>query len=73
MTYRTLIQCLGLMRGNWAALVFSLYERSLKPQELLMDGIVVDAEMRGKGIGTMLLNEVSAFADSNGYVQSGSM
>ncbi len=67
MTYSTLVQCLGWIRGSWAALVFSLYERSLKPQELLMDGIVVDARMRGRGVGTMLLEELTAFAASNEY------
>ncbi len=67
MTYRILIQCLGLIRGNWAALIFSLYERSLKPQELLMDGIVVDAKVRRRGIGTLLLDKLTAFAGSDGY------
>ncbi len=67
MTYRSLIKHTGLVRGNWAAMVFSLYERSLTPGQLLMDGIVVDASMRGRGVGTRLLDELMAFAKSNDY------
>ena len=66
-TYPALLECLGVVRGNWAAFVLSLYDRSLTPHELLMDGIVVDARMRGQGIGTMLLDELAAFAGANGY------
>ena len=67
MTYNTLLKHAGWIRGNWAALVFSLYERSLTSDQLLMDGIVVDASMRGQGIGTRLLNKLTAFGRSNGY------
>jgi len=41
----------GLRRTAWA----SLLHRSPKPEELLMDGIVVRADRRGHGIGTKLL------------------
>lgn len=67
MTYNALLKHAGPLRGTWAALVFSLYERSLTPGQLLMDGIVVDASMRGHGIGTRLLNELTTFARSSGY------
>lgn len=67
MTYKLLLKHAGLVRANWAALVFSLYERSLTSGQLLMDGIVVDASMRGHGIGTRLLNELAKFARSSGY------
>lgn len=67
MTYNALLKHAGLIRGNWATLVFSLYERSLTSGQLLMDGIVVDASARGRGIGTRLLNELTTFGKSNGY------
>jgi len=67
MTYNALLKHAGLVRGNWAALVFSFYERSLTPNQLLMDGIVVDVSMRGQGIGTRLLNALTKFAQSSGY------
>lgn len=67
MTYNALLKHAGVVRGNWAALVFSLYERSLSSGELLMDGIVVDPAARGQGIGTQLLNTLTSFANSDGY------
>lgn len=67
MTYESLVKHAGPIRGSWAAIVFSLYERSLVSGQLLMDGIVVDATMRGQGIGTRLLNELTAFAKTNQY------
>lgn len=67
MTYNALLKHAGLVRGNWAAAVFSLYERSLTSDQLLMDGIVVDAAVRGQGIGTLLLNELTTFAWSEDY------
>jgi len=63
----TLTKHLGGLRGIWAACVFSLYERSLKSGELLMDGIVADASARGNGIGTMLLESLVSFARESGY------
>lgn len=67
MGYGQLIASLGLFRGNWAALVFSLYERRTTPGQLLMDGISVHPEMRGQGIGGRLLAELFAFAAQAGY------
>lgn len=61
-TYSVLNRLLGLIRGTWAALIFSFYERPMKPGELLMDGIVVDESMRRQGIGTRLLDELASFA-----------
>jgi ribosomal protein S18 acetylase RimI-like enzyme len=66
-TYSALLRHAGPIRGNWAALVFSFYERSLVTGQLLMDGIVVDASMRGRGTGTRLLNTMTTFANSKGY------
>ena len=67
MTYKVLLKHAGIIGGSWAALVFSLYDRSLTSGQLLMDGIVVDSSMRGHGIGTQLINELAAFAKSSGY------
>lgn len=56
--YKDLLSQLGFMQGNWAAIIFSLYEREPKPNELVMDGIAVHEMGRGKGIGTRLLSEI---------------
>ena len=47
--------------------LFHLFWRRHRPDELLMDGIAVHAEMRGQGIGTRLLEAVLDFARSHGY------
>ncbi len=60
--YKLLLSQLGFIRGNKAALIFSLYERAKKPDEMIMDGIVVGSSMRGIGIGTRLLEEVASIA-----------
>jgi len=67
MDYKTLISHLGVIRGNWAAIVFSLYERKPSPGELLMDGIAVDERMRGKGVGTRLLDNLADFVAAEQY------
>jgi len=69
MNYKLLVSTLGIFRANWAALIFSLYERNPLPKELLMDGIAVHPEMRGQGIGSRLLSEVISFAAQEGYNQ----
>jgi ribosomal protein S18 acetylase RimI-like enzyme len=62
MDYRRLVRVLGFLQGNWAAVVFSLYERKNKKGELLMDGISVRSDARGRGIGGRLLDEVESYA-----------
>ena len=67
LNYRGLLSELGWLRGNRAALVLALYERKAKKGELLMDGIVVDPEYRGKGVGTQLFTCLMEFAKNKGY------
>lgn len=65
--YRGLISRLGLLRGNRAALIFSLYDRKPQPGEIIMDGIAVRGDVRGEGIGTGLPNELAAYAVEEGF------
>ncbi len=67
LTSRKLFRSLGLGSGLRAAMVFSLYNRQLQASELLMDGIAVRDGMRGKGIGTKLLEELKQYARENGH------
>ena len=63
-----IIKHLGLIRGLWTVALFAiLYERKVSEGELFMDGIVVDPEMRGRGVGTAILEKLSEFAIENGY------
>ncbi|MGQ7288268.1 GNAT family N-acetyltransferase [Vreelandella venusta] len=64
---KQLIGELGLIKGLWACLVFSLFERKPKARELVMDGIAVDSRFRGQGIGSILLDSIIAHAVDNGF------
>ena len=58
---------LGWIKALWAAVAGSLLTRNLKPHQLLMDGISVEARMRGKGVGTCLLDAVTDYAREHGF------
>lgn len=62
-----LLDKLGLVRGLRAIAIFSLYERTPKPGELVMDGIAVHKDYRGQGIGSQLLNGIVTHAKDNGF------
>lgn len=58
---------LGMIRGLKAIAIFSLYARTPKPGELVMDGIAVHTDYRGHGIGSQLLNGIVSHARENGF------
>lgn len=62
-----LVKKLGYVKGLRAIVVLMFYERKLKDNELLMDGISVDGNFRGQGIGTQLLKLVIDYAQNNNY------
>lgn len=62
-----LIRKLGVFRGLFVGLVMALFKRPYRKNELLMDGICVDKNFRGKGIGTSLLKTIFEFAQKNNY------
>lgn len=64
---KSLVNELGFIRGWWAVLVFSLFERKAEPKELVMDGIVVDADYRSQGIGGLLLDTILEYAKANDF------
>ena len=66
-TYRELLSQLGFMRGNWAAIIFAIYERKAVSKELIMDGIAVHSDARGKGVGSHLLKEVAEYAKGHKF------
>lgn len=65
--YRDLLAQLGFFKSLWAFIIFSLYHREPQTNGLVMDGIVVDANARGLGIGSELLKQVQQFAQDKGY------
>ncbi|MCC2617133.1 GNAT family N-acetyltransferase [Aestuariibacter halophilus] len=62
-----LLKKLGILKGLWACLVLSLFEREADDKELVMDGIVVDPTVRGKGVGSQLLDAIIHYATEQGY------
>jgi ribosomal protein S18 acetylase RimI-like enzyme len=59
------IKELGFLRGLLVFLLFNLSATQIKPEEIFVNVIVVDASMRGKGIGTSLMQAVFEIAQQN--------
>ncbi|NVO57916.1 GNAT family N-acetyltransferase [Rhodobacteraceae bacterium B1Z28] len=59
----------GWFGAVWRGLVLSVLERDLQPGVFQMDGIFVQAEARGQGIGTTLLSAIKAEAQRMSMTQ----
>ncbi|MEU9033504.1 GNAT family N-acetyltransferase [Streptomyces sp. NPDC048352] len=59
----------GHLRGLHRLLVLALFERHPAPGQLVMDGIAVEAGLRGRGVGSALIEEVAAVAAEQGCRQ----
>ena len=68
-TFRDLQRVYGSFGALWRAPLLSILERDLAPDTLLMDGIFVAPQARGKGIGAALLTAVSQHAAALGLAQ----
>ncbi|WP_327309069.1 GNAT family N-acetyltransferase [Streptomyces sp. NBC_01298] len=56
------LRAYGHLRGLPRLLLLALFERHPAPGQLVMDGIAVDPGMRGRGVGSLLIEEVAAVA-----------
>lgn len=61
-----LVENYGLLSSLWRTPILSLLERKVEPDILLMDGIAVTPDQRGKGTGTKLLNAINSHARATG-------
>ena len=68
-TWRDIRAEYGLVGGAARAMALSIFERSPRESELVMDGIVVSEEARGRGIGSELLRRVVQVAMDHGLTQ----
>ena len=68
MTASRIFKLLGIVNGIRACLIMSFYDRKPSTGELIMDGIAVHPDYRGRGIGTELLNRIVSYASENGYM-----
>lgn len=60
-------QELGFLRGLLVYLLFNLFATQILPQEMFINVIVVDTSVRGKGIGTSLMQAVFEIAQQNQF------
>ncbi|MEM8753757.1 MAG: GNAT family N-acetyltransferase [Pseudomonadota bacterium] len=67
--FRDLAQAYGLFGALWRAPALELFERSPEPRQLLMDGLVVAPEARGRGVGGAILNRIEALAIETGRAE----
>jgi ribosomal protein S18 acetylase RimI-like enzyme len=56
------LRAYGYVRGLQRLLLLALFERHPAPGQLVMDGIAVDPDIRGRGVGSLLIEEVAAVA-----------
>jgi ribosomal protein S18 acetylase RimI-like enzyme len=56
------LRAYGHLRGLHRLLLLALFERRPAPGQLVMDGIAVDPGIRGRGVGSLLIEEVAAVA-----------
>lgn len=66
---RDFVEMFGFFKGVYKGFLgYFLFDRkALDAKQLLMDGIVVDAVYRGKGVGTALFNALECYAFNKGY------
>jgi ribosomal protein S18 acetylase RimI-like enzyme len=65
--YGALVREYGWLGGTLRGVVGALFERHADATHLQMDGIAVHPDARGLGIGTRLLDALTAFAAEHGY------
>lgn len=68
-TVRQMASSYGWFGTLWRVLLLIPLERKLQPGVFQMDGIFVDANARGQGVGTALLNAVLTEAGAHGCTQ----
>lgn len=66
-SFHLLKKYLGLLGAIRAVVILALFERKQTAGQLLMDGISVSPKMRGSGIGTMLLQTITTYAQDEGH------
>lgn len=68
-TRRDLTNYYGLLSGLWRIALIALLQRDSENTRVLMDGVFVRDDMRGRGVGTALMDAICTEAAARGYVQ----
>ena len=66
-SFQLLRETIGIRRALRAITILGLFQRKQLNNQLLMDGIRVSGNMRGKGIGTKLLHKIIDYAKKERY------
>ncbi len=66
-TYAELAAIYGYLGAAWRGVFLDALERDLEAGQLLMDGIFVDPQMRGRGVGSQLLDALESKARGARY------
>ena len=62
-----LVRAYGVFGASWRTLLLALLVRDTENHRFLMDGIFVAPEVRGKGVGSTLLQAIKTEAQRRGY------
>lgn len=65
-SYRRLAQQYSAISAPWRAVLLGILGRVPRKEELLLDGLSVAPEVRGRGVGSQLLEHAIAFAEQRG-------
>ncbi|MCF6326269.1 MAG: GNAT family N-acetyltransferase [Devosiaceae bacterium] len=65
--FSSLVLHYGFFSALWRTIFLLVLEREIESDVLLMDGIAVTPDQRGKGIGSKLLDAIADHARQNGY------
>jgi len=65
--FADLASSFGLFSSLWRAPLLMMLDRNVEPDVLLMDGIAVTLDQRGRGTGSKLLDAIANHAKTNGY------
>ncbi|MFF3640884.1 GNAT family N-acetyltransferase [Streptomyces sp. NPDC002564] len=66
---RAVLRAYGHLGGLRRVLLLALFHRRPAPGQLVMDGIAVDRDLRGRGVGSLLIEETAAVAADLGCRQ----
>lgn len=67
--WRDVVHAYGPLRGPYRYALLAMFKDAPRDGQLKLDGIAVAAEARGRGIGGLLIDEVSQLAAETGHAE----
>lgn len=66
-TFSTMVSVYGFLTGILKSAGLSMLDHTTRPDELYIEAVAVNESVRGKGIGTQLLNTLFQMAEEKRY------